>query len=219
MRSGVFDDTQAAGDYAIAVTATSGGAPVGVARSRFLVYEQDLELDNAVADPTLLASLSAMTREAGGQSLAPEELPDLLRRIEEKPLEMRSRVAGQAHPLGHLALLPAVRWPDQHGVVSAQAVGAGLTHARIAPALPLFMPLAAAVAGSHKFFREFAGPGKFGRCCLPGRGHGFAQHRWRCRNVGQKVAVRARWRYSGWRGGISRQVSTSAGEKSYSSVP
>ncbi len=85
---GVFDGTQTAGDYAINVTANHGGATVGTARSRFLVYEQDLELDNAVADPTLLASLSAITKDAGGESLAPEELPALLRRIEEKPAEM-----------------------------------------------------------------------------------------------------------------------------------
>ncbi|MBI3836330.1 MAG: hypothetical protein HY288_00160 [Planctomycetia bacterium] len=86
--SGVFDQTQTAGDYAIAVSVQHEGAPVGSARSRFLVFEQDLELDNAVADPTLLASLSAMTKDFGGESLAPEELPELLRRIQEKPLEL-----------------------------------------------------------------------------------------------------------------------------------
>ncbi len=86
--SGAFDQTQTAGDYSIAVTARHGGTPVGSAKSRFLVFEQDLELDNAVADPTLLASLSAMTKDVGGQSLAPEELPELLRRIQEKPMEL-----------------------------------------------------------------------------------------------------------------------------------
>jgi hypothetical protein len=87
--SGSFDATQAAGDYAIAVHAADAqGAAVGDARSRFLVFEQDLELDNAVADPTLLASLSAITRQAGGRTLAPEELPALLREIQERPLEM-----------------------------------------------------------------------------------------------------------------------------------
>ncbi len=86
--SGAFDATQAAGDYAITVTAQQQGAAVGTAKSRFLVFEQDLELDNAVADPTLLASLSAMTQDVGGESLAPEELPDLLRRIQEKPMEL-----------------------------------------------------------------------------------------------------------------------------------
>jgi hypothetical protein len=86
--AGVFEGTQDAGDYAITVSAEHSGGPVGSARSRFLVFEQDLELDNAAADPTLLASLSAMTKDVGGQSLAPEELPDLLRRIQEKPMEL-----------------------------------------------------------------------------------------------------------------------------------
>ena len=86
--TGVFDQTQTAGDYAITVSAEHQGAPVGSARSRFLVFEQDLELDNAASDPTLLASLSAMTKDVGGESLAPEELPGLLRRIQEKPLEL-----------------------------------------------------------------------------------------------------------------------------------
>jgi hypothetical protein len=86
--SGVFDETQPAGDYTISVTARRADASLGSARSRFLVFEQDLELDNAVADPTLLASLSAMTKDAGGQSLAPEELGDLLRRMKEKPLDL-----------------------------------------------------------------------------------------------------------------------------------
>src|SRR5262249_3986764 len=64
------------------------GAPIGTAKARFLVFEQDLELDNAAADPTLLASLSAATKDVGGQALAPEELPELLKRILEKPAEM-----------------------------------------------------------------------------------------------------------------------------------
>jgi uncharacterized membrane protein len=86
--SGTFDQTQTAGDYTISVTARNGDASLGSAKSRFLVFEQDLELDNAVADPSLLASLSAITKQAGGQSLAPEELPDLLERMKKKPLEL-----------------------------------------------------------------------------------------------------------------------------------
>jgi hypothetical protein len=96
--SGAFDATHQAGDYTIAVTAEHAGAPVGDSRSRFLVFEQDLELDNAVADPTLLASLAAMTKDAGGQSLAPEELPDLLRRILEKPPELEVEVQVKQTP-------------------------------------------------------------------------------------------------------------------------
>ncbi len=84
---GVIDSAALAGDYTISVSADRAGAPVGGAKSRFLVYEQDLELDNAAADPTLLASLAAMTKDVGGQSMAPEELPQLVHRIQESPLE------------------------------------------------------------------------------------------------------------------------------------
>ena len=90
--SGTFDETRLAGDYAIQVTARHDNEPLGSARSRFLVFQQDLELDNAVADPTLLASLAAMTRDVGGQSLAPEELPDLLARMKQRPIEMEIEV-------------------------------------------------------------------------------------------------------------------------------
>ena len=79
--TGTFRATQAAGDYTIRVTATQENQPLGATRARFLVFEQDLELDNAAADATVLESLAAMT---GGKSLAPEELPDLLRRMMEE---------------------------------------------------------------------------------------------------------------------------------------
>ena len=74
--AGSFHETQMAGDYAIEVTATLKDQPLGSTRARFLVFRQDLELDNASADAPTLESLAAMT---GGQSLAPKELPDLIR--------------------------------------------------------------------------------------------------------------------------------------------
>lgn len=78
--SGSFSDTKLPGDYAIEVTATQQGALLGEARARFLVFQQDLELDNAAADADALQRLAAMT---GGQSLAPEQLPELIRRLAE----------------------------------------------------------------------------------------------------------------------------------------
>lgn len=86
--TGIFDEARLPGDYAIEVSASKGGTKLGSARSRFLVFEQDLELDNAAADPTLLASLAKMTSSAGGQSFAPEELPTLLDQIKQKPQEL-----------------------------------------------------------------------------------------------------------------------------------
>ena len=73
--AGSFRDTQTPGDYAIEVTATQKGQEFGTARGRFLVFQQDLELDNASADAATMESLAAMT---GGQSLAPEQLPELI---------------------------------------------------------------------------------------------------------------------------------------------
>ncbi len=76
--AGSFRQTQAAGDYAVEVTATAKDQPLGNARARFTVFEQDLELDNASADASAMESLAAMT---GGQSLAPEQLPELIQRL------------------------------------------------------------------------------------------------------------------------------------------
>jgi uncharacterized membrane protein len=76
--AGFCSDTQLAGDYAIEVTASQKGQPLGATRARFLVFEQDLELDNASADAGTMESLAATT---GGRSLAPEELPELIRSL------------------------------------------------------------------------------------------------------------------------------------------
>lgn len=76
--TGSWRDTEAPGDYAIQVTATEAKEVLGSSRARFSVFEQDLELDNASADASLLDALAAMT---GGESLAPEELPGLLTRL------------------------------------------------------------------------------------------------------------------------------------------
>jgi len=86
--TGSFRKTQAAGDYAIEVTATHEGKPLGSARARFLVFEQDLELDNAAADAASLESLAAMT---GGRSLAPEELSGLIRQLTQQTESLQVR--------------------------------------------------------------------------------------------------------------------------------
>ncbi len=77
--AGTFRETTTAGDYTIEVEATDkDGEPVGSTKARFLVFEQDLELDNAAADAASLKSLAAMT---GGKSLAPEQLSELIEQL------------------------------------------------------------------------------------------------------------------------------------------
>jgi hypothetical protein len=88
--SGTFLDTQAVGDYTIAVEATRNREAIGKARARFLVFEQDLELSNPAADVGALESLAAMTQ---GKTVAPEQLPKLLDEIKEgtKELEVETQ--------------------------------------------------------------------------------------------------------------------------------
>jgi hypothetical protein len=87
-----FADTSAPGDYRIAVTARAAGETVGTATARFSVSDQDVELDQPAAEPTLLASLAGMTAETGGAGLAPEELPDLLERLKAKTQEFEEEI-------------------------------------------------------------------------------------------------------------------------------
>jgi hypothetical protein len=116
-----FRDTGKPGDYKIIVTARSsepsplgrgqgegrpnpaapspqpspegrGGNVIGKAEARFLVPDQDLELDRPAAEPGIMAQLAEMTKPAGGVALAAEELPDLLKRLAEKPPELKEEV-------------------------------------------------------------------------------------------------------------------------------
>ena len=87
-----FRGTTKAGDYRIVVKAKDGGADIGSAEARFLVPNQDLELDRPAAEPTLMAQLAEMTKPAGGAALAPEELPALLKRLANKPPELKEEV-------------------------------------------------------------------------------------------------------------------------------
>ena len=79
--TGSLRDTETAGDYTIRVTATQNGQALGQTEARFVVFQQDLELDQAVADAALLESLAAIT---GGKSLVPEELTGLIEHLSEQ---------------------------------------------------------------------------------------------------------------------------------------
>jgi len=85
----------AAGDYRIVVTARDGGNVLGTAEARFLVPQQDLELDRPAAEPTLMAQLAEMTKSAGGAAKAAEELPSLLKQLAAKPPELKEEVVAK----------------------------------------------------------------------------------------------------------------------------
>jgi hypothetical protein len=82
---GALRDVIEPGDYTIDVTAAKDGANLGETKARFAVFEQDLEMENPAARPELMASLAKITSASGGEAIAPEELPALLKRIKEQP--------------------------------------------------------------------------------------------------------------------------------------
>jgi len=90
---GAFGDTAEPGDYTLRVTARSDTEPLGETRGRFLVYNEDLELERPVADRTALENL---TRTASGEAhvLQPERLTALLAELKEatRRLEVETQI-------------------------------------------------------------------------------------------------------------------------------
>lgn len=93
--SAVFRDTDQPGDYRIQVNASDGTQTVGTAEARFLVPDQDMELDRPAAEPSLMAQLAEMTQSAGGKALAPEELPTLLSNLAAEPPKLLEEVVAK----------------------------------------------------------------------------------------------------------------------------
>jgi len=82
--SASFLETTVPGEYRAEVRALKDGQPVGLtATARFVVYEQDLELHNPAADPSLLQEISSVTQ---GRFVRPEEFREFLEGLIEKGL-------------------------------------------------------------------------------------------------------------------------------------
>ena len=89
---GSFTEGASPGDYQVLVSARNNGESVGTAAARFTISDQDVELDQPAAEPMLLASLANLTADAGGEGLAPEELPDLLEKLKARTDEFTEEV-------------------------------------------------------------------------------------------------------------------------------
>ncbi len=76
---------ETAGDYTLQVTAKRGGSELGSVARQFAIQATDLELVDPAANPSQLEMLARLTSDAGGRSLAPEELPALIREIGANP--------------------------------------------------------------------------------------------------------------------------------------
>jgi hypothetical protein len=97
--TGTFVETQDAGDYAIVVKAAKDGSPLGEARARFLVHEQDLELNNAAARPQLLASLANITSASGGRPFeSPDDMVAWLRQLKDRKPELQKEFETKETP-------------------------------------------------------------------------------------------------------------------------
>jgi hypothetical protein len=90
--SGTFDETMSPGSYRLQVSARHIGAELGTGHGDFLVLQQNLELSDPAANPEHLEMLAQLTRRAGGKTIAPEQLPALLREIRESPPEAKIEV-------------------------------------------------------------------------------------------------------------------------------
>jgi hypothetical protein len=89
---GEITDRLPPGQYMIEATASQTTPPLVPARARFLVYDKDLEMTNAMADPALLESLAEATKQQGGRAVVPEELPKLFEELAAIPVKTETEV-------------------------------------------------------------------------------------------------------------------------------
>jgi hypothetical protein len=69
------------GTYKVTATATRNGQTLGTDSARFLVYQDDQEMENPAADRALLRQIATTT---GGEPLAPEDLDKYLKSLSGK---------------------------------------------------------------------------------------------------------------------------------------
>jgi hypothetical protein len=81
---GSYYANQTAGDYRVKVKAVKNGQTLGEDSARFLVYQDDREMENPAADLNLLRELASQT---GGQLLRPEQLGDYLKSLGKKMVD------------------------------------------------------------------------------------------------------------------------------------
>ncbi|TWU14129.1 hypothetical protein CA54_29720 [Symmachiella macrocystis] len=79
---GEFAESALPGEYRVEVSAVRNGKPLGYsAKARFVVFEQDLEMYNPAADPSLLQEISSVTQ---GRFLLPEDFRGFLEELIDK---------------------------------------------------------------------------------------------------------------------------------------
>lgn len=100
---GAVDAMTAPGDYLVELNVTRRGAPIGTARTTFQILDRDAELSNPATDYPLMARIANLTKEAGGEPVAPEQLPALMEKLKERRDELEIDVQAKWQ-LGDTAL-------------------------------------------------------------------------------------------------------------------
>lgn len=100
---GAVDAMTVPGDYLVELNVTRAGAALGTARTTFQILDRDVELSNPAADYPLLARIANLTKESGGEVVAPEQLPALMQKLKERRDELEIDVQAKWQ-LGDTAL-------------------------------------------------------------------------------------------------------------------
>ena len=83
--TGTVGELLEAGDYRVHVRVDRAELNINATAADFAALEQDLELTDPAANPGLMEMLAKITQRAGGKTLAPEQLPDLIEEIKNRP--------------------------------------------------------------------------------------------------------------------------------------
>ena len=122
----MFAATGAAGDYTVRVTGFRGETKLGDAQARFSVPGPGPR----TRQPGRRAEHHGPTGRRDVRRRRPGNRPGRTARPAPRIRRARTRTGRRSrrphHPLGHLAVLPPPRRPPRHGVVFAEALGAGL---------------------------------------------------------------------------------------------
>lgn len=89
---GAVDNLELPGDYVVEATGRYAGRAIGTARADFQVLDEDLELSNPAADPDQLRRLAQMTADFDGRFILPEELPQVLEQIRQRPPDVEVEI-------------------------------------------------------------------------------------------------------------------------------
>ncbi len=82
--AGSMDAVTTPGDYLVELNVIRQGATIGSARTTFQILDRDVELSNPATDYPLMARIANLTKDSGGEPVAPEQLPDLMQKLKER---------------------------------------------------------------------------------------------------------------------------------------